>query len=102
MADIKELNDHGLQSTDTPFLFISPRSKNVTPLWFYRSNFAWLWTPTEPKSLALSDIKKCNWSLIDLNFEYKAIGGKYDQVRPAMRNVNLIFWLAKTGISFIT
>lgn len=102
LADIKKLNEHGLQSTDSPFVFISPRSKNVTPLWFYRSNFAWFWTPTEPKSFELSDIKECNWSLIDLNFEIKAIGGKYDQVSPAQRNVDLISWLAKTGLNFIT
>lgn len=101
LDEIKELNEHGLQSTDSPFVFISPRSKNVTPLWFYRSNFAWFWTPMEPKSFSLSDIKECNWSLIDMNLEIKAIGGKYDQVSPALRNVNLISWLAKTGLGFI-
>lgn len=101
LAEIEELNDHGLQSTVSPYVFISPRSRNVIPLWFYRTNFAWFWTPKEPKSYAISDIEECNWSFIDPNFEIKAIGGEYDQVPPALRNIILIWWLAGTGLRFI-
>lgn len=113
-AEIEELNEHGLQSTTSPYVFISPSSQhiihqsnnntkiiNITTLWFYRTNFAWFWTPTEPKSYVLSDLGDCNWSFIDPNFEIKAIGGKYDQKPPALRNINLISWLAGTGLRFI-
>ena len=40
-SEINELKEHGLISTAIPELFISPRSLYVTPLWFYRTNYAW-------------------------------------------------------------
>lgn len=98
--ELNELKEHGLKATSSPYIFISPSSFLVTALWFYRTNFGWFWTPTEPKSFNITDIHECNWSFIHPDFYIKAIGGFYDQVAPAGRNIKLIEWLAQTGLRF--
>ena len=73
----KELNN---------LLFESPGSQSISSLWFYRTHYAWLWTPTEPKNFALEELLKCNWSLIKNNLPIIAFGGKYDREEPADKN----------------
>ena len=96
--EIKQLKNHGLIKTDSPYIFISPKSKNVTPLWFYRTNHAWYWTPTEP---ILEDDSMSNWLIIYPGGSLKVIGGYWHGKEPALRNINLIHWLESTGLEYL-
>ena len=96
--EINELKDHGLIKTDSPYIFISPRSKNVTPLWFYRTNHAWYWTPTEPNK---EDNYISNWLIIYPGGSLKVIGGYWHGQEPAQRNIILIHWLESTGLKYL-
>ena len=95
------LNKIGLEKTENPFVFISPASFMVTPLWFYRTQYAWFWTPKKPENFSLKEIKKCNWSIIKSNKPIIAIGGIYDNNAPALRNINLIKYLIDSGLKFL-
>ena len=97
-SEINELKEHGLISTAIPELFISPRSLYVTPLWFYRTNYAWYWTPKEPVN---DNIEKPNWIIIYPECSLKVIGGYWDGQEPAQRNINLIHWLESTGLDYL-
>ena len=95
------LEKEGLKSTDNPDVFISPGSLGITPLWFFRTQYAWYWTPKEPKKFNLDEMKKVNWSLIQSNFPIKAIGGLWNGMAPANRNVILIQFLINSGLRFL-
>jgi len=97
-SEIKELKDHGLVSLENPNIFISPKSYLVTPLWFYRTNYAWYWTPTEPKD---DNVDFANWIIIYPGCSLKVIGGKWDGIEPAERNITLIHWLESTGLNYL-
>ena len=92
------MKNHGLIKTDSPYIFISPKSKNVTPLWFYRTNHAWYWTPTEP---ILEDDYMSNWLIIYPGGSLKVIGGYWHGKEPALRNINLIHWLESAGLKYL-
>ena len=101
-SEIIALEKEGLTITNNPDLFISPGTfLLITPLWFYRTQYAWFWTPTEPKDYSLEEIKKCNWSIIKANRPIFAIGGFYDSLPPAPRNVELIHFLIDSNLSFL-
>ena len=96
--EIFELKDHGLVATSIPEMFISPKSLFITPLWFYRTNYAWYWTPTEPKN---NSVEKSNWIIIYPGCSLKVIGGMYEGCEPAQRNIDLINWLVSTGFNYL-
>lgn len=96
--EIDELKAHGLEATSNPEVFISPKSLFVTPLWFYRTNYAWYWTPIEPKN---NCIEKPNWIIIYPGCSLKVIGGKWDLIEPAEKNITLIHWLESTGSNYL-
>ena len=81
-----------------PEIFISPSSLFVTPLWFYRTNYAWYWTPKEPND---DNIDISNWIIIYPGCSLRVIGGIYNGAEPAQRNINLIHWLENTGLDFL-
>lgn len=97
--EIKELGTHGLIETENPYIFISPSSEGVTPLWFYRTNHAWYWTPTEPKEE--DDYYISNWLIIYPGGSLKVVGGYWDGIEPASRNISLIHWLESTGLNYL-
>ena len=101
LTELHVLRKEGLKDTENPYVFISPGSEGITPLWFYRTHYAWFWTPTKPKNFTLDEIKKCNWSLIQSNFPIKAIGGMWDNSEPASRNIILIQFLIHSGLRFL-
>ena len=96
--EINELKNYGLIETNSPYIFISPRSEGVTPLWFYRTNHAWYWAPTEPK---LGDIYTSNWLIIYPGGSLKVIGGFWNGKKPAKRNIVLIHWLESNWIKIL-
>ena len=100
-AEIDILSQIGLKRTENPYIFISPGSFLITPLWFYRTQYSWFWTPKEPKDFSKEEIKKCNWSLIKANRPIIAIGGMYDNIPPAQRNIMLIKNLINSGLKFL-
>ena len=100
-TDIDVLNEHGLKPTEMDNLFISPASKGVTALFFFRTNHAWYWTPHVSVRHTLDDLKECNWSIIIKHREKKAIGGPWDGEEPASRNIRLIEWLWEKGLDYL-
>ena len=100
--EIHVLKNTGLIGTENPCVFISPGSLGVTPLWFYRTHYAWFWTPTQPKTFSLNNLKFVNWSIIQPNFPIRAIGGMWNNAMPAQRNVELIKFLINSGLRFLT
>ena len=101
--DLFKLQNIGLLETENPNIFISPGTDDgITPLWFYRTQYAWFWTPKEPQNYNIEEIKKCNWSLIQSNRPITAIGGRYNNIMPALRNIKLIKTLIKYGMSYLT
>lgn len=97
-SEIDELKQHGLVSTNTPEVFISPGSLFVTPLWFYRTSYAWYWTPLDPSN---NNIDRANWIIIYPGCSLKVIGGYFDGAEPAQRNIILIHWLESTGFLYL-
>ena len=101
-SEIMSLEKAGLNITNNPDLFICPGTfLLITPLWFYRTQYAWFWTPTQPNDYSLEEIKKCNWSIIKANRPIMVIGGLYDSLPPAPRNVQLIRFLIDSNLSFL-
>ena len=96
--EIDELEEGGLKETNSPNIFISPASIFVTPLWFYRSNHAWYWTPNKPVN---DDENIPNWIIIYPGCSLKVIGGTWDGVEPAERNIKLIHWLEATSFKYL-
>ena len=95
---IEELNEHGLTLSANPNILISLPSKNITPIWFYRTIHGWYWTPTKPEK---DDINKSNWMIIFPGNSLKVIGGYWDGIEPAYRNIKLINWLETTDLKFL-
>lgn len=96
--EINELKVYGLKTTSKSDIFISPASPFVTPLWFYRTNYAWYWTPTKPEDNYPEEV---NWIIIYPGCSLKVIGGEYDGYEPAERNIILIHWLESTGLNYL-
>ena len=101
LTEIHVLRKEGLKETENQNVFISPGSQGITPLWFYRTHYAWYWTSIEPKNIKNEELKMCNWSLIQGNFPIKAIGGMWNGLEPAQRNVVLIKFLLNSGLKFL-
>jgi len=101
LTEIHVLRKEGLKDTENPNVFISPASQGITPLWFYRTHYAWFWTPTKPENFSMEKILKCNWSLIQGNFPIKVFGGFWNNMPPAERNVVLIQYLINSGLRFL-
>ena len=100
--ELQELKMLGLHPTENKFLFISPSSRDVTPLWFYRTNHAWYWTPTRPGSYnEIEQLRRCNWLEIGVGKSKTVIGGYWDGETPAPRNLVLIDKLAATGLKYL-
>ena len=97
---IRQLNKIGLQLTDKKNLLISPASVFVTPIWFYRTPHAWYWTPTEPEK-SFSNLKNLNWMIIFPDNSLKVIGGFWNGIEPAKKNIDIIHWLEKNGLQYI-
>ena len=95
---IDELNDHGLTLSANPSILISLPSENITPIWFYRTIHAWYWTPTKPEK---NDINKSNWMIISPGNSLKVIGGYWNGIEPAYRNIKLINWLETTDLNYL-
>lgn len=100
--ELQELKMLGLHPTGNKFLFISPSSLFVTPLWFYRTNHAWYWTPTRPDSHNNTEqLRRCNWLEIGVDKSKRVIGGYWNGQTPAPRNIVLIDKLAATGFKYL-
>ena len=84
--------------SENPNIFISPNSPGITPWWFYRTNYAWYWTPTKPEE---NNINLSNWLIIYPGGSLKVIGGYWDGKEPADRNIDLIHWLENTKLKFL-
>ena len=97
-SHIEELKKIGLEESTIPNLFISPPSPNVSPIWFLRTKYAWYWTPTKPDN---NDITKSNWMIIYPDNNLKVIGGTWDGIEPAIKNINIIRWLEKNGLKYL-
>ena len=90
-SDMERIRGWGLQPTENTNLFISPASKFVTPLWFYRTLHCWYWTPTKPAALYnLELLRECNWMPIWDESCLSVVGGYWHDQKPAPRNVVLI------------
>ena len=101
LEEIHKLPDN-LKETENPNIFISPGSQDTTPLWFYRTQYAWFWTPSDLDDLNnMEEIRNCNWSLIRKDYPIKAIGGKFDGREPAPINVEIIKILADSELNFL-
>ena len=94
---INELKIKGLNLTNIPNIFISNPSLFVTPIWFYRTKHAWYWTPKKPDK---DDLNKVNWMIIYPKNSLKVIGGYWDGIKPAQRNIDLIHWLETTELKY--
>lgn len=100
--ELRELKMLGLHPTENKFLFVSPSSFFVTPLWFYRTNHAWYWTPTRPDSYnEIEELRRSNWLEIGVDKSKIVIGGYWDGETPAPRNIVLIDKLAATGFKYL-
>ena len=96
---IQELKEIGLElSKNIPNILISLPSIFVTPIWFYRTKYAWYWIPTKPEK---NDLNKINWMIIYPGNSLKVIGGQWDGIEPAPKNIDLIHWLEKYGLKFL-
>jgi len=98
---IAELETRGLRPTESPWVFISPATLYVTPLLFFRTNHSWYWTPIVSHSHDIHDLRECNWSIIRLHEDIRAIGGFWNGAEPASRNVLLIESLSETGLKYL-
>lgn len=100
--ELQELKMLGLHPTKNKFLFISPSSLFVTPLWFYRTNHVWYWTPIRPDSYdEIELVRRCNWLEIGVGKSKSVIGGYWDGKTPTPRNIVLIDKLAATGFKYL-
>ena len=70
----------------------------MTTIWFYRTKYAWYWTPTKPDK---NELNKVNWMIIYPGNSLRVIGGIWDGQEPAPNNINLIHWLEKNGLKYL-
>ena len=97
-TELLVLRNKGLRVSSIPEIFISLGDWLVTDLWFYRTNHAWYWTPTQPNK---NNIDNSNWLIICSGCSLKVIGSEWDGDEPADKNINVIHWLASTGFDFL-
>ena len=95
---VDELKKIGLEESKIPNIFISPPNIIVSPIWFYRTKYAWYWTPTKPDK---NNIIKSNWMIIYPGNSVKVIGGVWNGIEPAPNNINYIRWLENNGLRFL-
>lgn len=95
-TEINKLKSHGLDMISM-FLWVSPASPFVTPIWFYRTCYGWFWTPTEPKE----EMDEVNWMIILHGRSKKVVGGFWNGIEPAPKNINIIDWLDVTGLELL-
>ena len=81
-------------------LWESPRSPGITSIWFYRTNWGWLWSPSNISEIEKS-ITNCNWMPITCEESLYVKGGIYHGFKPATRNIQLIETLIEQGKRFI-
>ena len=99
--ELKELNKLGLRSKNK-FLFFGPSRLFVTPLWFYRTNHAWYWTPTRPGSYdEIELVRRCNWHEIGDGKSKIVIDGDSNGNTPGSRQTELIDKIAATGLDYL-
>ena len=98
--EIKELNNKGLKNTQSDYIFESESSHFVTPLWFYRTNHNWYWTPVNPK-INKKNALPSNWLIIYPKGSLKVIGGYWKGQEPAPINIDLIHWLESNGYKYL-
>ena len=98
--EIKELNNKGLKNTQSDYIFESESSHFVTPLWFYRTNHNWYWTPVDPK-INKKNALPSNWLIIYPKGSLKVIGGYWKGQEPAPINIDLIHWLESNGYKYL-
>ena len=96
-SHVYDLMKKGLVLTDIPNLFVSPASFGVTPIWFLRTKHGWYWTPTKPDK---NDFDLSNWMIIIPKNSLEVIGGFWDGIEPAQRNIDLIRWLEKSKLTY--
>ena len=96
--EINELKEAGFEFTNIPNILISPPAYITTPIWFYRTNHAWYWTPIKPDK---DNINRSNWMIISPKNSVKAIGGIYDGEEPAPKNIDLIRLLETTKLKYL-
>ena len=96
-TEINELKNHGLFSLTTE-IFITRATITVTMLWFYRTNYAWYWTPVNPKN---NDIEISNWHIVCPGCSLKVIGSEWNGNEPYEANIDLIHWLEGTGLAYL-
>ena len=96
-AEINELKNHGLFPLTTE-IFITRATISVTMLWFYRTNYAWYWTPVNPKN---NDIEISNWLIVCPGCSLKVIGSEWNGNEPYETNIDLIHWLEGTGLTYL-
>lgn len=99
--DKEELKSHGLSETPNPYVFISRAALFVTPLWFFRSNHAWYWTPVKPKDFSQEELDRCNWMMVWSGEQLEVKGGCWDGIKPAKKNIVLIEWLISTELQYL-
>ena len=97
-TEINEFKKHGLNISSLPDIFISKGNTLRTDLWFYRTNYAWYWTPDEPNKY---DIGSSNWIIICTECSLIAIGGFWDGKEPIPYNIDLIHWFASTRFDYL-
>lgn len=95
-SEIDEIKEHGLELLSSN-MFVSPASPFITPIWFYRTTYAWFWTPTEPKD----ENDETNWMIIFPKRSLKVVGGFWNGLEPALKNIIIINWLNTTRLQFL-
>ena len=90
------MEEHGLINTQNPHVFMSKKIEVITPLMFIRTNHAWYWTPEVG-----NEYIRHNWLIIYSGGSLKVIGGYWDGIEPASRNIHLIHWLERTGLKYL-
>eukprot|EP00300_Choanocystis_sp_HF-7_P008690 c16053_g1_i3.p2 GENE.c16053_g1_i3~~c16053_g1_i3.p2 ORF type:complete len:373 (+),score=70.40 c16053_g1_i3:1358-2476(+) len=97
---LQELRSIGLNPTESSFVFLSNELFSTSPLYFYRTNQAWYWTPTMPRSLGLQHLLECNWVEV-MDQRIRVVGGPWDGHQPAQRAVGLIKQLSASGLKYL-
>ena len=71
--------------------YVSPASPYVTPIWFIPTCVGWYWTPNDPNHDAVDS----NWMPVAV---LAVVGGSWNGIIPARKNVTIIRWLSLNNI----
>ena len=79
-------------------VYVSPATKiigltTITPIWFVPTSHGWYWTPTDP----FDDSSSTNWMSVN---NLRVIGGFWNNLEPANKNVIIINWLQKSNMEY--